>query len=370
MAKSEDRQAKALQYLQLLQSGVPAAEAFKQVYPNGIPTQQQQAEKDAKAKQSGQLVATAGTVGGLLAAKYGAAALEAGLASSGTAAAGTSAAAGGATTAAAGSAAGAGAASTAGTSAATTGASTTGSASASGSLGLSGGAALGLTALGTYLAGKSAYDQYRGKEDNSNQGKAGRAQLAWTTGGISEIARALGIGGQPSTRDIAKKNTQSLFKVSEDPTYRNYVAGMREQYLKGPADPSKPFAGKYANFEEYKNAGLDAKDLTGVYGNLKTFGPEWSKLSQDQRESVTQGLIGANLYDSKKGEVVINDALKAQEIYANIMKQQPAQRPQVAQQPAPAQVQAPAISAALAKKQQAQNAEFQNQLLQQMNKRQ
>jgi hypothetical protein len=397
---AQDRQALAMQYLQLLQSGVPASEAFKQVYPNGVPTQQQQAAAESKKKQGSALAATGGTISGLLAIKYGdkyldslgkvktvtdaqsaAEAAQASQAANGTTAgvSGTETAGAGAAGVAAGSslggAAGAGTVGISNMALANAGAQGSGiaggttastGATASGSGGLAAGAGAGLVGLGTLLAAKSAYNQYQGKEDNSTSGKAGRAQLAWSTGGISEIARALGIGGNLSTRDQARKNTQGLFnQAKDDDTAKNYIAGMREQYLSGPTDPSKPFAGKYQNFEEYKNAGLDPKDLTGVYGNIKTFGPEWAHLTQDQRESVTQGLIGANLYDSKKGEVVITDPEKAKQIYATIIKPVPVQQ-QAAGSPV-AQTMTPAQSEAFKKKQLAQTGQFGNQLFQALN---
>jgi len=130
----------------------------------------------------------------------------------------------------------------------------------------------------------------------------------------------LGLGlqkllGRESTRDIAKKHTKSLLGASSDPTYQNYINAMRGQFNAPPPDPSKPFAGKYATWDAYKKAGLDANDLTGVYGNLKTFGPDWAKISEDQRKKITQELINADLYKSKKGEVEITDENKAKEIY-------------------------------------------------------
>jgi hypothetical protein len=64
------RQELAMQYLQLLQSGMPAAQAFKQTYPNGIPTAAQQQAIDAKKKQGSALAATGGTIAGLLGVKY------------------------------------------------------------------------------------------------------------------------------------------------------------------------------------------------------------------------------------------------------------------------------------------------------------
>jgi hypothetical protein len=127
---------------------------------------------------------------------------------------------------------------------------------------------------------------------------------------------------KPSTRDIAKKHTKDLMSVApEDATYQNYVAGMREQYNSAPPDPSKPFGGgKYGSWEEYKKAGLMANDLTGVYGNIKAYGPQWASLTEEQRQAVTQANIDAGLYNSKKGEVEITDEAKAKQNYDNVMK--------------------------------------------------
>jgi len=124
-----------------------------------------------------------------------------------------------------------------------------------------------------------------------------------------------------TTRELAKRHTGELLGSSEDPNYQSYVSGMREQYNAPPPDPSKPYhGGQYATWEEYKNAGLDPNDLTGVYGNIKTFGQEWANLSEPQRVAVTKGIIDAGLYKSKKGEVEITDATKAKEIKDNVLK--------------------------------------------------
>lgn len=124
-----------------------------------------------------------------------------------------------------------------------------------------------------------------------------------------------------STRELAKRHTGELLGSSDDPNYQSYVSGMREQYNAPPPDPSKPYhGGQYATWEEYKNAGLDPNDLTGVYGNIKTFGQEWANLSEPQRVAVTKGIIDAGLYKSKKGEVEITDATKAKEIKDNVLK--------------------------------------------------
>lgn len=174
-------------------------------------------------------------------------------------------------------------------------------------------------AAGTYLGGKAAYDMFQGKKP----GLPGRVVLGMATGGLSELANASGIFNHESTREHQQKNTESLLSQSDDPTWQGYVSAMREQNATGPSDASMPYGdskgNKYANFADYKKAGLDAANLTGVVGNLQTFGPDWAKLSQEQRQKVTQGIIDADLYDSKKGEVVITDPTKAKQIYDSIV---------------------------------------------------
>jgi hypothetical protein len=165
-------------------------------------------------------------------------------------------------------------------------------------------------AAGTYLGGKAAYNMIKGKKDNSIPGLIGRGTLGIATGGLSEIARPFLT--HESTRDVAKKHTQSLLEQGKDnQNWQGYVAAMREQHNSAPPDPSKPFAGKYANWEEYKKAGLEAGDLTGVYGNLKVYGPQWAALTQEQRQAVTQANINDGLYTSKKGEVELTNPEKA-----------------------------------------------------------
>ena len=124
-----------------------------------------------------------------------------------------------------------------------------------------------------------------------------------------------------STRDVAKKHTSGLLGLGkDDPTWQGYVTGIREQFNAAPPDPSKPYlGGKYASFNEYKTAGLQAPDLLGVYGNLNTFGPEWAHLTPEQQTKVTQGIINAGLYDSKKGEVIITDPDAARKIKDDVV---------------------------------------------------
>lgn len=132
-----------------------------------------------------------------------------------------------------------------------------------------------------------------------------------------------------STKGVQEMHTGQLLQQSKDPTWQNYVVGMRAQVKEGPKDKEKPYGGKYRTWDEAKKAGLDANDLTGVYGNLDAFKPayadkagmpNWAKLTFDQQKAVTQRLIDEDMYSSKKGEVVIKDKEKARRIYEEMSK--------------------------------------------------
>lgn len=358
MAKQVDRQALATEYLQLLQSGVPAAEAFKRVYPNGIPTQVQQAAIDAKEKQKNALAGTGGTIAGLLALKYGSGLFDSSAAAA-TAAGATPAVAaipaatGAAIPAAASAAASAAAAEGVGAVAAPEAAAGLGLPSASLSTAGPIAAALGAT----YLGGRAGLDMLKGKKP----GLPGRVILGMATGGLSEVGNAL--FGQKSTRDRQADATKSILGISDDPTFQAYAKGMREQFSAAPPDPSKPFfGGKYENFDEYKNAGLNARDLSGVEGNLR-LGADYAKLTQELKDAYTQSQIAKNNYRSSDGGVQFVDDAAAKADFANFISG--LAKPQAVTRPTPATI--PAVSDALAKKQLEQTGKFGNQLLQAIN---
>lgn len=194
---------------------------------------------------------------------------------------------------------------------------------------------IGGNALGAAGLALGGYEAFKGVESgNPLQAGLGGAGVGF---GLNSLGYALGPWGwaaalaaptilsflnkHETTREVAKKHTSQLLKQSDDPAYQGYVQAMRQQHNAPPPDPTKPFhAGKYGTWEEYKSAGLDPNDLTGVYGNIKTFGPEWANLTQAQRVAVTKGIIDAGLYNSRKGEVEISDATKAKEIKDNVLK--------------------------------------------------
>lgn len=135
--------------------------------------------------------------------------------------------------------------------------------------------------------------------------------------GVNLVGKALGydpLGAMTheSTRFKTAQNTQKLLEASDDPTYQAYVQGMREQFKEAPKGNAYK-GGQFATFDEYKKAGLDPTDLTGVYGNIKAYGPQWANMTEDQRIAVTQLNINDGLYDSEKGDVILTNEEKAKQ---------------------------------------------------------
>ncbi len=179
-----------------------------------------------------------------------------------------------------------------------------------------------LPAAGAY----GMYDLYKNKRTGARgigQGAASGAAMGsyfgpWGAGIGAVLGGGYGAMQHESIRDKATKNTNNLLsKNTDDPVYQAYVRGMREQYKSGAPDPSKPFhGGQYGSWDEYQKAGLDANDLTGVKANLD-LGPSFTNLPFEQQLAVTQAIINAGGYKSRKGEVEASDLAKNQSILQN-----------------------------------------------------
>lgn len=180
-----------------------------------------------------------------------------------------------------------------------------------GSMATAGGGIGGLVAgpvgagIGTVAGNALGYGLQDNKRNN-NLALAALGPVGWGLMG----ARALGFNPiHKTTRQYATANTDDLLTAAAgDEAALGYVHAMRDQYEAPPPDPSRPFFGKYGSFDEYKDAGLDATNLSGVYGNLSVYGPkEWAALTDEQRRAVTQKNIDSDLYYSSKGDVKISD---------------------------------------------------------------
>lgn len=188
-------------------------------------------------------------------------------------------------------------------------------------MGVGAGPAAGIAAA-TILGGRYGLRALQGKtknwKDASLADNAGRVITGIATGGLSEVANKL-LGGHKTTRETQKGVTSDLLsQFKDDPQYQAFVSGMRKQYEAPPPDPSKPFAGKYATFDEYKKAGLQANDLTGTEGAIRGGGAEYTKLSPEQQQAYTQALINADQFQSGHGGVGVKDLATAQKIFEDV----------------------------------------------------
>ncbi len=172
----------------------------------------------------------------------------------------------------------------------------------------------GLGTIGGAAVGNLAGYGLQGKGIKNDLALLGAASIAGPVGliGAGGLIAARRLGFDPihkTTRQVAQEHTQDLLKqAGDDEVAKNYVSGMREQFNAPPPDKENPFMGKYKTFDEYKTAGLNADNLSGVYGNISTYGAkEWANLTNEQRRAVTQKNIDAGNYTSKKGEVEFVD---------------------------------------------------------------
>lgn len=175
------------------------------------------------------------------------------------------------------------------------------------------------TALGAGIGNAFGY----GLQGNGWKNKA--ALIGLGPVGITLLAAKM--AGVPlvhkTTGQYQQENTSNFLKQGKDnQAWQNYVQGMRGNYGTPGAKPKGNafHGGDYATWEDYKKAGLNAGDLTGVAGNMKTFGPDWAGYNQDQRKKITQGIIDAGLYKSSKGDIGIIDEARAKQIRDQILK--------------------------------------------------
>jgi hypothetical protein len=180
---------------------------------------------------------------------------------------------------------------------------------------------------GTYLAGKSAYDSLTGKpEDKSAQGKFGRGQLAWTTGGLSEVARLFGIGGEhKSGKDLIDERVQALqdkgVEIPQELLDEYNTYGLSQDELVKRAEES----GGSTAFARTR----DEKDLTpeDTWGGLmwqEVKGNDYlGTTTENQRREMNQRALDEGLIDESRGALNFKDENRAAQIYDEVMADTP-----------------------------------------------
>jgi hypothetical protein len=175
---------------------------------------------------------------------------------------------------------------------------------------------------GLALGAKGIKDLLGNKKTKGWEGWGGRGTLGIATGGLSEVARAFGLGGHKSTKEHQKDRWGKL-----DDTGKSYYESQQAQKA---ADPNSGTwqSGKYAGqkWDFDKAADLAKDDPTHFVGNLGNFeafgGQQWGQTPLDKQKEVVSQLLGNNLYYSSKGDVRISDKDRAKQIYDSIMNPQ------------------------------------------------
>lgn len=167
---------------------------------------------------------------------------------------------------------------------------------------------------GTYLLGKGAKDLAEGKKGDT----ASRAQLGWTTGGLSEVARMFGLGDG----DKWKTEGDRLKKLAENGTFipeellANIAQGPRSKDELIRHDLAPDFVGKddkggWVNnkFAQSRDENdLTAEDKWGYSSFFELF-PDWMKKSEEDRRRIA----GAAKVNEHHGTM---DILNADELKA------------------------------------------------------
>jgi hypothetical protein len=169
---------------------------------------------------------------------------------------------------------------------------------------LGGAGALAGILAGTALVGKGAKDMFNRKPTKGWEGWLGRGSLGIATGGLSEVARAFGFG---------KKSIADYDRERKEKVINRGNTGWADYYSRE-GQPAAPDANIKigANGEWVKDDGTwDPREYAGVQGNADTFGDEWFKLGEDQRNQLVTQFKDAGLYHKDKGDVLISDSKQA-----------------------------------------------------------
>jgi hypothetical protein len=174
-------------------------------------------------------------------------------------------------------------------------------------------------ALATMLGAKGAKDFFSGKKTKGWEGWGGRATIGVATGGLSEVARLAGFGGKKSTADYDKERKEKVINKGN--------TGWADYYSKESQAPDKMAtpAGirRGADGSWVKEDGSwDAREYAGVQGNADTFGDDWFKLSDEQRDRLVTQFKDAGLYHKDKGDVLISDGkqAKARQMFDEVLR--------------------------------------------------
>ncbi len=172
---------------------------------------------------------------------------------------------------------------------------------------------------GAALIGKGGYDFATGQKTDGPIGTGSRAQLALTTGGLSEVGRLLGLDGMfggESTKDDEAQRWGGVGSIKgADAAYKlQHPDGDTSIYSDGPRKGQKwTFEGALEDAK--KNPGL----FNDALGNYQTFGNDWDSYGHDKQTAISQALIDNNLYNSDHGDTLVKDQDAAKKIRDQVL---------------------------------------------------
>ena len=158
---------------------------------------------------------------------------------------------------------------------------------------------------GAALLGKGASDLIKDEKPKGAFGNASRAQLAWTTGGLSELGRASGLFGGKSTKQRQSEKWNKLYKDGKVPDWFMQQDVVQDMGV----DDKKIASGK-----------LGGRDVWATSAFFDQFGKGWSTAGDEgKREQVAKRILDEGLLDTRKGLTRFTDQNKVQSIYDEVI---------------------------------------------------
>lgn len=160
---------------------------------------------------------------------------------------------------------------------------------------------------GVALGAKGLSDLVKGNKTKGLGGWGGRAQLGIATGGLSELARALGVFGHKSTKQRQAERWKGLYNADKVPDWFMQQDVTQDHGV----DDKKLASGK-----------LGGRDVWATSGMFDTFGKNWANTgTETQREQVAKKMLDEKLFDTKKGVTYVMDQDRARSILDEILAQ-------------------------------------------------